>query len=315
MAIRKVKMEVVQIWKESINKTAEHLSSAECVTWTALLIIELVAIVTINVLAIIIFIRKRNVRRRSTYLLINLTVADMLVGALTGPKHVYNFGVWCDFWYDKLRENPTSLLVIDGIDKFFLGASLINITTISLERLHATFRPLRHRVAAKKWIYGVVIFASWCIVTLVVIGTAISWSKISSVILNSFVPAFLFVIIISNILILIKVRLRSHPQRHGATSREKKLTVTLVIVTAVSLLMWLPFVTRRFFQKKELYNSLSYYVHVRIYFTVEILLFVNSLVNPVLYVIRMPEFKRALLALVCKTNSQRIIPGIPLRNQ
>ena len=153
--------------------TESPFSSAECVTWTALLIIECVAIVTLNFLTIVVFIRNRNLRKPSTYLLINLAVADMLMGAVTGANDVYELGVTCDFWYYKV-EKPRSSPVIYGIYAFFPSASLLNITIISLERLHATFFPLRHLVAVKKRVYGVVISTGWIIVSIIVTGAVVS---------------------------------------------------------------------------------------------------------------------------------------------
>ena len=44
-----------------------------------------------NLLAIILFIKNRNLRTRSMYLVISLTVADMWVGVLSGGYVQYNF--------------------------------------------------------------------------------------------------------------------------------------------------------------------------------------------------------------------------------
>ena len=68
--------------KKGFNMTELRLSLAECVTWTAILMIECVAIVTLNFLTIIVFIRNRDTRKRSAYLLINLAAVDMLLGLL-----------------------------------------------------------------------------------------------------------------------------------------------------------------------------------------------------------------------------------------
>lgn len=77
--------------KKGFNMTELRLSLAECVTWTAILMIECVAIVTLNFLTIIVFIRNRDTRKRSAYLLINLVA--VLVGAVTGTNDVYELGV------------------------------------------------------------------------------------------------------------------------------------------------------------------------------------------------------------------------------
>lgn len=90
--------------------------------------------------------------------------------------------------------------------------------------------------------------------------------------------------------------------------------MTLVIVTAVSLLMWLPFITRRLLRNPEFHKSLPCSVDIRIYYVVDMLFFGNSFVNPILYAIRIPGFKRALIALFCKSKPQIVLPGFPLRD-
>ena len=45
---------------------------------------ECVAIVTVNLLSIILFIKNKSLRTRSMYLAMSLTVADLLVGSVSG---------------------------------------------------------------------------------------------------------------------------------------------------------------------------------------------------------------------------------------
>ena len=58
--------------------------TSECIAWLAVSVTESVIIVSVNLLTIIVFMRNRNLRKRSTCLVINLTVVDMLVGVLFG---------------------------------------------------------------------------------------------------------------------------------------------------------------------------------------------------------------------------------------
>ena len=51
--------------------------------WFPVLITESLVILIINAITIIAFARIRHLRKHSTYLIINLTVADLLVGAVT----------------------------------------------------------------------------------------------------------------------------------------------------------------------------------------------------------------------------------------
>ena len=124
---------------------------------------------------------------------------------------------------------------------FFLSASLINLAAISLERAHATFRPFRHRII-KKGVFRFIITIIWVTSGLVPIAIYLHRDSVSRLpIWISFNGFCLFVICISYASIVAKISCEAHPQHHGAASRERKLTKTLFIITAVSLLMWLPY--------------------------------------------------------------------------
>ena len=114
---------------------------------------ESVAIITLNYLTVTAFCRDRNLRKRSTYLVISLAVADMFTGGISTLDLFYNVGEMCKIWRYN-REHwyriPQALLF------WFLVCSFINMTLISLERLNATFWPFRHRTV-KKLVYWVLI--------------------------------------------------------------------------------------------------------------------------------------------------------------
>ena len=59
---------------------------------------ESVAIIALNSLTVIAFCRDRNLRKRFTYLVISLTVADMLSGGISAFDLFYDVGEMCNFW-------------------------------------------------------------------------------------------------------------------------------------------------------------------------------------------------------------------------
>ena len=120
------------------EKTSQMAYSPECITWMVVGLTESVTIVALNSLTVIAFCRDRNLRKRSTYLVISLAVADMLSGGISA----------FDLFYDV------------GPLLWFPDCSLTNMTVISLERLNATFWPFRHRTI-KKSVYWVLIIAVW----------------------------------------------------------------------------------------------------------------------------------------------------------
>ena len=135
-------------------------SLTACIPWMTVGLAESVAIVTLNLCTIISFMRNRNLRKRSTYLVINLAVIDMFVGGVVVYYLFYRPGVDCNLWQRHLIHNTWTNIFIEVLKSLFPIASLTNITIIALERLHATFFPFKHRVL-KKWVYGLIIAVVW----------------------------------------------------------------------------------------------------------------------------------------------------------
>ena len=290
------------------------VSLSECIPWMTLGLAESVAIVTLNLCTIIVFMRNRNLRKRSMYLVINLAVTNMFVGGVVVYNLFYWPGVYCNLW--KLHSfelwTPISLEIFT---KIFVFCSLVNIDIIALERVHATFFPLRHRVL-KKHLYRLIICVVWAISALITITFILFLLFNETGYYGLYLQATLFficllIICVSYTSIVIKVRCGAQPRHHVAASRERKLTMTLLIVTVVSLLFYLLFVIWNFFidaSKLEM----SMFIHLES--ALLVLLYANSLVNPILYAVRMPEYRSAFLALVCKRpQQQREVAVFPFR--
>ena len=291
-------------------------SLAECVPWLAVLLILSLAIIIPNLITIIIFLKNRSLRKRSTYLMINLAVADMLVGVFSTDEFRYVGVNLCNLWEDILPVKP-AVYVMRHFSVLFPVASVTNISVISLERLHATFLPLRHRVM-QKWIYGLIVAIIWVTAGLVSTGAVVieQFKRRSHYfyLWNSFDLICLLIIAVSYVSIVIKVRCGAQPHHHGAASRERKLTMTLFIVTVVSLLTWLPFVIISFlYFTTDIFSSVSRIAFDRLNLVLIIFYCANSLVNPILYAARMPDFRRTLVALFRRRPQQlNQAPVIPL---
>ena len=290
------------------------LSSPECITWFATFLTVSVAIVTVNLLSIIIFIKNRNLRSRSMYLVINLTVADMLVGGISSSNILFP-EMGCKILNVRLTREGKKIVWF--LFYWFLLTSLTNITVISLDRMHATFRPFRHRVI-KKWVYGVIISVVWVLAAM--ISTAImmlnffgkEWSH-HQYFWQLYCLLCLFVICACYASIIVKICCGARPQHHGAARRQRKLTVTLLIMTIVSLLLWLPYAIGTFvYHTTDSIRSLSLTKRIRLNSSLLLLFYTNSFVNPVVYTIRMPEFRKALLLLFTCRQRQNAAAAIPL---
>ena len=218
------------------------VSSSDCIIWFTVFTAEFVAIVTVNLLSIIPFIKIRSLRTRSMYLVMSLTVADMLVGGLSGSVSQLDLLRKCHFVNVYLLHLKV-IIVLRSFFLFFPFVSLTNIAVISVERFHATFRPFRHRLI-KRWVYVVAIVVVWVFPVITLVIRDIEWFLIRHhlYLWESHCCLCLIVIFVSYTSILFKFRFGAHPQRHCAAAlRQRKLTVTLFIITLVSLLLWLPY--------------------------------------------------------------------------
>ena len=121
----------------------------------------------------------------------------------------------------------------------------------------------------------------------------------------------LFVICACYASIIVKICCGARPQHHGAARRQRKLTVTLLIMTIVSLLLWLPYAIGTFvYHTTDSIRSLSYTKRTRLNLPFLLLFYTNSFVNPAIYTIRMPEFRKALLLLFTRRQRQNAAAAV-----
>ena len=123
--------------ENSSNSTRTY--SSECIAWLTVFGIEAVAIVTLNALTIIVYLKERSLRKRSMFLVINLAVADMF----TGPSILIFFSIYAyqlELWAINPPLSDELIFLILVLAIVSPTASLINLGAISLERTHATFQ-------------------------------------------------------------------------------------------------------------------------------------------------------------------------------
>ena len=138
--------------------------------------------------------------------------------------------------------------------------------------------------------------------------------------LTLYIPLYLisvFLICVCYVLIVVKVRYSRHPHHHGAASiRERKLTGTSLIVALVSLLCYSPAiimtVLRRVYNQPLSNLSVRSLFHINM--TVVLTFLANSIVNPIIYALRLPGFRAAVSHVLCRTSNRKIQADLPLRN-
>ena len=209
--------------------------------WIAVWLTQFIMVFIINAFTLVVFARSRHLRRRNTYLIMNLTVADLLIAAVSGPEtilfHIRN----------KKREKGFGVLhVYLIISDMCWIASLGNLVLISLERLHATLYPFRHSLVGKSIYYKIIIFSWFGALTL---ACGLQISRMNDVPFADRYPWIIYicltlaVLTTSYVIIMSKFIRKAHVQQLGSVmSAERKLSVTLFIVSAASILTLLPWV-------------------------------------------------------------------------
>ena len=276
--------------------------------WFTVLGTEFIVIFIINAFTLVAFARSRHLRKRTRYLIMNLTVADLLVGAVSGPVSA------CTRRYNDLEHEGWLHFILSTLAYLFPVASQANLSLISLERLHATLYPFRHCLI-RKWSYIRIIIASW-LATLVLpplmvfLDTFVSDSFPYAPTCYTFLN--LLVITVSYVIIYVKVRNHPPPQPFGAVVSDRKLSVTLFIVTVVSTLTILPLAIWNVITDGILNDITDIYSKSHIFQFASVLYYANSIVNPLTYAIRMQEFRRAVKELCMKTEETRHIQSTEL---
>ena len=260
-------------------------------TWLTVFLVELAVISIINGFSILIVGRNRQLRKRTTYLIIHLTITDFFVGTVAGPMHIYQimtFGRGSGFGWGKF--------IVLLLENVFTACSLLHLALLSLERLHATLFPFRHCLMFK-WVYFKAVVCIWVLAVILSSAAAmlflISTQPDSKYIWASLIIAVLFTVIVSYVIIALNVKRKAPPYSSGAVSSERKLTVTILVVIFLSSLAFLPWFFDAVLEIGTRLRGLSAEAHFNIQESFHVLMYANSFVNPLVYTLGMKEFRRA----------------------
>ncbi|EDO45964.1 predicted protein [Nematostella vectensis] len=336
-------------------------SDLELVGWCSAYGILAALIISGNLIAIAVLTRKRMLSKRTSYFLLSLAVADMLVGCVSRSLKVL-------YLISGIFLKPSTLTsILRSSDVFCSLASTFTLTIIALERVFAITFPLQHRVTTKR-VYHVLVFSVWVLsAVLSSFYFLYTYKILAHQVFFYFMMVTFFLSMIVMLLaytaIWVKVRATltwkgekttqtcmltsdsftdsktaqektlmmqpkkskevalprvecekkkhqpenkenrtmikasgSERSRKGGADNDRKLAVTLFIVTAVYIITWLPF---------QIVNMVVFFACSRVFpcsimpaanvvYFCKLLNFSNSFINPVVYSLRLPDFRVAL---------------------
>ena len=190
-----------------------------------------------------------------------------------------------------LNTWPTKYFTQVSITFFLLG-SYISAASISCERFYAVFWPFKHRSLSTRT-YRITIFSIWTFAVL--LSTLITLLYVSSSFESSlyvFVPVVLgltVIICVCNIAIWRNFqRERVAAQHRNGASRNRRLTKTLLLMSTLALVCWLPLITLNI-----LINMTKTSIPSKFYLMVNILNYSNSFVFDA-------EFMRYSIKMCCR---------------
>ena len=223
---------------------------------------------------------KRRLRKRPHFLLIRISLAfaDLLVGLIPVPLFIM-----------MADSSIIARFVYRSVDLFAGLSSIFTLAAISLERLHAIVRPLRHRQLTLRSC-AIAIATPWILST---IGTSvpvfplITYIQTSSVITISLSTPLLITCVSCCII------WRKQASRIRSEVRERKdvhLNKTLLLITAVFVFSCLPF------QVLPIVMSfcISCQILHMILYVGKFLQYSDSFMSFLVYCFRMPDFRKAL---------------------
>ena len=219
-----------------------------------------------------------------------MAFADLMLGGIFLPSFIF---------FLVTPENQTShersAFFLKTILMFFSLASSITAALISAERFYAIYWPLKHRTLSTR-AYRLVILLVWTLAILFsMVYVLLFWSPMA---LYSFLCLYVLFLALTicglNIGIWRKFKQKTPSHQQNRALQQQRLTKALLYVSIFTLISWIPI---------SVYNliigSFAYKIHVHILLLTLFMYLSSSFINPVVYAIRIPEFKQAMPNILC----------------
>ncbi|XP_068701157.1 melanocyte-stimulating hormone receptor-like [Montipora foliosa] len=263
---------------------------ANCILNLPLMVIAILG----NALVVATILKTRCLQTSSFQMLCSLAVTDFLVGCMAQP-----FFIASELTMDPLVERLSEV-----IECIFCGVSLSTMTAISLDRFLVLHYPMRYNalIVEKSHVVSVSIIAVW--ISNVLLSGLYFWNWTAyftimaiGVCLCIFISTISFIKIYQ---VVRKHRIQIHAQQQAVAQssdevpginilRMKRSALNTFIFYIAMILCYLPVLVSMSI------SSISYKHWTKIWHLAETIVFINSSINPVLYIWRLSDLRAAVL--------------------
>ena len=252
-----------------------------------------------NALLLVAFIKDplKCFRNAGTYLVVNLSVSDCLTCLL--------------YLISNIPRISSHLIFVFLID-LMVCVSFVSIASISIDRFWMVSSPIRHRILMKGKIILLWIAAIWIVNILISFSLIISdvsyTNEKRGLCVGSVIVIILSSIMYSFTYYKLKKQSRNIALQNSSEGRaqeiqmlkEKRFLKTIIIIACIAFICIVPFFVLLF-----LYDSLSFFANdvqtFKIFLvTSAVIVQINFAVNPLIYILRLPNYRKTFYLLYCK---------------
>ena len=254
--------------------------------------------VALNILLLVAFLKDplKCFKNSGTYLVMNLAVSDCLT-CLFAPF----FLVWdvIPGWY----------WIFEFLVMWFGTASFVSIASISIDRFLLVAYPIKHHIKMKRKFIVLWLAAIWIMSCTPPLRRlfydrennqriAVYIFAVSMIVTSAVVYAFTYWKLKKQEKNVALQNSRESRAQEIRIQKEKKFLNTIVIIACVAFLSTVPSIV--FFQ---IYDSFTWWNDILVKIFIEIFRFIfytNFAVNPIIYVIRLPNYRKTFYLLYCR---------------
>ena len=262
------------------------------------IVICILGVIT-NTLLLVAFLKDplKCFRNSGTYLVINLSVSDCLTSLLTLVFYITR----------RKSSNP----IVDFFIRWSTGVSFVSITSISIDRFWMISSPIRHRILMKGKVTVLWMAAIW-IVNMLISFSLIIFDVDTAIAIQGICTYNVILIILSSVFhsptyYKLKKQSRNMTLQNSAEGRaqemrilkEKRFLKTIIIIACVAFICMVPnllllinyclILLANYSQAFTIISKASAVIYQ-----------INFAVNPVIYILRLPNYRKTFYLLYCK---------------